>query len=102
MIYFISDGEYIKIGYTENHATLKQRIVSLQIGNARKLNIVALIDDKYANYSLETKLHNRFSYCHINGEWFGQHKNLLRLIKTYKYNDEIEWIGKSLNPNEND
>ena len=65
MIYFISDGEYLKIGYTSGD--VETRISALQIGNARKLQLVGYID---GGRETEAILHRVFHEFNVGGEWF--------------------------------
>ncbi len=65
MIYFITDGEYLKIGFTESN--IEARIANLQVGNARKLKLVGLID---GGRESETVLHRVFYELNVGGEWF--------------------------------
>lgn len=65
MIYFVTDGEYLKIGYTDND--VESRISALQIGNARKLKLIGVID---GNRDDEATLHYVFRGLRVSGEWF--------------------------------
>lgn len=64
-VYFISDGEYVKIGYTNSDP--KDRLAGLQTGNARHLQIIHTIP---GNISKEQALHQRFQHLKVRGEWF--------------------------------
>ena len=77
-IYFVTDGEYVKIGKAMNPCA---RIMDLQIANARELTILALIP--FCAYdsditTVEKAFHRYFSDKHIRGEWF----NVLDEIKS--------------------
>ena len=66
IVYFISDGEYIKIGYTFN---LLDRLASLQCGNAKTL----FVKDKYYcqfPFEEEQYLHKKYKNQRMRGEWF--------------------------------
>lgn len=65
MIYFITDGEYVKIGFTESD--IETRMTALQIGNARRLRLVGLIN---GGRETESVLHNVFKNLNVGGEWF--------------------------------
>lgn len=65
MIYFVTDGEYLKIGYTDNDVS--RRIASLQSGNARKLELVGTIE---GSKEAEHVLHCVFREFRVSGEWF--------------------------------
>ncbi len=65
-VYFISDGDYTKIGYTYY---LPKRMEVLQISNARKLTLV------YSYLTIapkedETAMHLKYASSHISGEWY--------------------------------
>jgi hypothetical protein len=65
-LYFITDGEYTKIGVTRN---IKTRLRSLQIGNARFLKCVYSVE--LENFSkAENILHSQFQSKRVIGEWF--------------------------------
>lgn len=68
-VYFISDGEFVKIGVAENP---KKRLLELQVGNARKLNIICQIPTKSKKdaHFLEKHLHYEYAAFAKNGEWF--------------------------------
>jgi hypothetical protein len=69
VVYFISDGEYIKIGQSSN---LLSRLSSLQCANPRELTVLHTIecDDSAYISKLETKLHKHFKEYRVAGEWF--------------------------------
>lgn len=67
--YFVSDGEYIKIGVAKD---LSKRLAALQTANARKLEMLFAIpanSEKHA-FELEKILHHQYSHFAMNGEWF--------------------------------
>ena len=83
-VYFISDGDFVKIGIAEN---VDKRMIELQTGNARELKCLFAIPVHVTrgyveHYSvcrsipdhnaidLETFLHKGFGASHVNGEWF--------------------------------
>ncbi len=63
-LYFISDGNYIKIGIANN---VEERIKQLQTGNPNKLFIVSQFENRG---QLEKAIHKKFSHLHVGGEWF--------------------------------
>lgn len=73
--YFISDGEYVKIGKANNAI---QRKADLQVGNPRPLNLLFAICVKDARSAsdLESMFHLAYSAYRINGEWFDILKKL--------------------------
>lgn len=64
MVYFITDGEYFKIGYSNNS---RKRMSFLQTGNHRKLSLVTEIDGGYGS---EYWFHKNFQHKNIQNEWF--------------------------------
>ncbi len=65
VIYFITDGMAIKIGYTIN---LAARLSGIQSGNPRELAVVATIPA--ATRQMEQALHDRFERVRLRGEWY--------------------------------
>ena len=84
MIYFVQDGEYIKIGHCacnnfgEGRSGIEARLGSLQTGNPRPLRILATME---GDIPFERMLHNKFKDWHIQGEWFVGGTVLLDYIK---------------------
>ena len=67
-IYFITDGEAIKIGKTNN---VKNRLRVLQTAQPRELKCVKVIECEEDNVDrVEQSLHTKFKKAHIRGEWF--------------------------------
>lgn len=66
MIYFITDGEFVKIGYTDNE-DLAPRLAALQTANARELRVVGTIP---GGADVEATLHRVFGALRVRGEWF--------------------------------
>lgn len=64
MIYFISDGEFTKIGVTKS---IESRLRDIQCGNPRDLEVKALVK---GSFNLERKLHKYFKKSRIRGEWY--------------------------------
>ena len=72
-VYFIKErlGIHapVKIGVAKNP---EGRMAELQIGNSRRLEIVARLGPMSAKhaYGTETRLHSKFKKYRIRGEWF--------------------------------
>jgi hypothetical protein len=66
-VYFIHDGEYVKIGVT--NSGVQKRIKNLQTGSSRPLRVVATIQS-CEPYKLESSLHTMFADKRVKGEWF--------------------------------
>lgn len=77
MIYFVKANDRIKIGYADNPSS---RISSLQTSNPYTLEVLLIID---GDYTLEHKLHLKFSDDRVSGEWF----HFSKAIKEYIYNN---------------
>jgi hypothetical protein len=63
-IYFITDGKFIKIGFTKN---VESRLVQLQTGNPKKLTILEVFK---GSLEIEKYLHAIYNKYKISGEWF--------------------------------
>jgi len=66
-VYIISDGELTKIGITTN---ITKRMLSLQSGNGRKLDLVMFAALGEKAIAAESYLHGMFAYKKCVGEWF--------------------------------
>lgn len=89
-VYFISDGEFVKVG--KGLPTL--RLTSCQTGNPRRLRLLFTIpigpvkrqDESLkssAAITAEAALHNLFKNYHVRGEWF----DILDRINVYRCRD---------------
>lgn len=67
-IYLIKrvDSNIYKIGITYN---LQERLKTLQTGSHCDLIVIHVHETKHG-FKIEKALHNFFSYCRKNGEWF--------------------------------
>ena len=65
-VYFITDGEYVKIGVTSN---LEKRLESLQTGNPKKLTVLYAFYTEWP-YTVESKLHKKYADKHVFQEWY--------------------------------
>jgi len=86
-VYFVTDGEYIKIGFTSG--PVKQRLADLQVGNARELTVIGWY---YAPPIHEDRLHARFKYLHVRGEWFKNDLDIIYHAQHFdneSYDDEL-------------
>lgn len=97
-IYLLKDqvGNY-KIGFTKHSA--KNRIKSLQTGNSGNLKVIHEFKTKHKR-KVETALHNRFSYVHINREFYGlsdaEVNNFIQTCDTIE--NGLDVLQSSLNP----
>lgn len=92
-IYFISDGEYIKIGYTKGDP--KDRLASLQSGNARQLTLVSTIS---GNITKKQTLHQRFHHLKARGEWFQLTEEIEKFINFSETEKEQEFLKPYIDP----
>lgn len=90
-VYFITDGQYVKIGKAKN---VKERIKELQSGNGRKLSVLFTIqapnicyspNDNLA-YAIESFLHKTFKDYRLQGEWF----DILNIINVQEWSKYFE------------
>ena len=81
MIYFIQveNKGPIKIGYAKKP---EQRLKTLQIGNHKKLNLIAVIPGEPP---LESKIHRDLKDFKRNGEWFNSTTEVLYYIKNIQF-----------------
>lgn len=68
-VYFISDGEFIKIGYAKD---VDKRICALQVGNPRKLKLLLKLPflTEAEACAAESYLHKSLDSFSTSGEWF--------------------------------
>lgn len=66
VVYFITDGEFTKIGYTFE---LMQRFADLQIANPKELTIAKYYFIQFP-YREEQRLHTEYKSKLIRGEWY--------------------------------
>lgn len=66
IIYFITDGEYVKIGVTTD---LNKRLRGLQTGNPRRLKVLYSFTTDWP-YTVESKLHKKYENKNVGNEWF--------------------------------
>ena len=66
-VYFLSDGEYIKIGFTTK--TIEKRIKQLSTGSAKRIFCLGYFQGTVED---ESNLHRRFGKLRLRseGEWF--------------------------------
>lgn len=75
-VYLVSDGEFIKIGYTKNK--IECRLVIGRQWNPRPLEVLLVIE---ANIGYERFLHKKFSHLVVSGEWFLDNGDIAEFIK---------------------
>jgi hypothetical protein len=65
-VYFITDGEFVKIGQAKE---VHKRLVNLQVGNVKKLTLLKIIPT-FTPLSTERHFHELFSMKLVTGEWY--------------------------------
>lgn len=78
MLYFIEGAELIKIGYTQNHPSV--RFKALAAGSPVPLRVLGITP---GNLSDEKALHDRFASSRSHGEWFRKSAALTRYIQAH-------------------
>ena len=73
-VYFVSDGQYVKIGFSEN---VEKRIKGISRYNHKALTLLFTIPIGYSKRALgdtvlvaESIIHEIFVDYHVNGEWY--------------------------------
>lgn len=74
--YFITDGEYVKIGITED---IEKRLSGIQTGNPKKIKLIHYIEG-----NKEYEYHRKFKKYRANGEWFIFNKEIKDFIEKLK------------------
>lgn len=91
MVYFLSDGVNVKIGYTNRN--INKRIKELSTGSSSLLYLLGYI--KNGDKNLETQLHRKFKQ--VNLEWFEANDSLLQYLND---NNDLEvyvdWLDNKL------
>jgi DNA-binding XRE family transcriptional regulator len=64
MVYFIKQGDYVKIGFTNR---FKIRLNNLQVSSPVKLEVLAIVE---GDKNEEKNMHQKFKHICSNGEWF--------------------------------
>lgn len=79
MVYFISDLEKIKIGFTKQN--VNKRLRQLNTGSPKQLYLLGYIE---GDKNLEKYLHIKFDKYKVrnNGEWFIANQEIIEYINT--------------------
>ena len=91
MIYVISSGDAIKVGYSE---TPEKRLKQLQTGSSKPL---FLLNTFWGDKQIEQKLHQALRDYSLQGEWFVSCKQVFDVIDGFRdnltrFNDEETYI----------
>lgn len=81
-VYFITDGQFVKIGIASN---VKNRLSGIQTGNPRTCSVICAIPvrDEKAARMLERALHGTYKPFSVSGEWF----DILNYINVKEFAD---------------
>lgn len=97
-VYFITDGDHIKIGYTSGDVF--RRLNQLNTGSPCQLYLLGYID---GSKKTEHELHTRFEKYRIrmNGEWFQGEPELIDYINEVNqrpnvYIDRNPYVGNQI------
>lgn len=92
IVYFISNGKEIKIGYSHSPTIRKSQ---LQTGNSNKLVLLGYID---GDKSVEKDIHRMFGYLRVreNGEWFRIYDELVEYLNSMLNDKYIKWDANKL------
>ena len=95
IVYIISDGDFIKIGKTRGG--VERRFREIQTGNPRPLKVMAIIhDESWRDESVEKKLHKRFSYCRVAGEWFPHNHVAFDIFVNLDFHGGYHYLGSRI------
>jgi hypothetical protein len=75
VVYFITDGEFIKIGFSSKGAD--ERMRSLATGSPRELTLLMVVP---GSRRVEKYFHQLFGQAHERGEWFRKTERLMDYI----------------------
>lgn len=79
-VYFISDGNFVKIGKTSN---IKQRFRDIQVANPKKLTLLHVVEGN------ENILQSLFTKYHERGEWYRIEDKLSDFLFCKELHEEI-------------
>lgn len=92
MVYFLSNGIHVKIGYTRRK-DINKRIKELSTGSSSPLYLLGVIKD--GDLNLEKKLHKNFRV--INLEWHEGSEELVSYInENNDLNLYVDWLNGKL------
>ncbi len=96
-IYFIGDGERIKIGRSKNPWA---RLKTLQTSSGNELHLLAV---KRAPVTAEAELHQRFADIRLAGEWFRATSELVTFVSGFQStgSSEVATAGSATSPTTN-
>ena len=91
MIYFLTDGEYTKIGFTTQ--VIQDRMRDLQTGNARPLILLGVIE---GGLDVETFLHSVLRELQVGGEWFNLKGKKIPMMTNDEIEGRVSWLTLKL------
>lgn len=90
-VYFIEDGDAVKIGYTKDKNPDK-RLRALQTANPRKLRVLGFIP---GGVEVENRIHSELASYRLEGEWFELCRPVLDHVARLVGNHKIKQTKKS-------
>lgn len=93
MIYFIGNGEHIKIGYSKDFKSLKTRFSALQTSCPFIIEIFSVLPGSITE---EKKFHLKFKEFSTSGEWFVNSETIKDFINENKL---ISLFSKNIEKN---
>lgn len=90
-VYFIEDGDAVKIGYTKDKNPEK-RLRALQTANPRKLRLLGFIP---GGVEVESRIHSELAHHRLEGEWFELCRPVLDHVALLVGNHNIKQTKKS-------
>ena len=91
MIYFIQNGDFVKIGITFD---VKARLAIFQMASPLELKVMRLIN---GSEELESYLHRRLSKYNVRGEWFLLNAEVIATMNSFPHLSSEE-INSSRKP----
>jgi hypothetical protein len=85
-VYFISDGDAIKIGHSIG---TKGRLAGLQTANPKRLRLMGEIPGTCHD---ERALHKRFAHLRLTGEWFQATRQLVSYIEDVTLGERERYV----------
>ena len=93
-VYFIDNGENIKIGYSVDPY---QRLEKLQNATDKQLNLIAVFPGSKKD---EREIHHKFINNQIRGEWYKRDQDLDDLIEKHTLDAEKNFFSRNSNNKE--
>jgi len=83
MIYFISDGDHVKIGFTKRNP--EERLAELQTANPKSLRLIHVT---HGNSEKVQGIYQKFKHLRLKGEWFKLNEEMQNFIYLLRSNSK--------------